>query len=104
MRGEYVPRAQSIRPEPVHREYAGSVRPEGRGVQSQIIREYSVRPGEEGGRREYLPPRPQMMEEYQPAPAPRPVQRRVVEEEGYGTWRRGEDVYTDDTLRDVVYK
>ncbi|KFY41802.1 hypothetical protein V495_04783 [Pseudogymnoascus sp. VKM F-4514 (FW-929)] len=81
MRGEYVPRAQSIRPEPVlHREYAGSVRPEGRGVQSQIIREYSVRPGEEGGRREYLPPRPQMMEEYQPAPA-RPAQRRVVEEE-----------------------
>jgi hypothetical protein len=86
----------------LHREYAGSVRPEGRGVQSQIIREYSVRPGEEGGRREYLPPRPQMMEEYQPAP-PRQVQRRVLEEEGYGTWRGGE-VYADDTLRDVVYK
>ncbi|KFY36645.1 hypothetical protein V494_05009 [Pseudogymnoascus sp. VKM F-4513 (FW-928)] len=111
-RAEYIPRAQSIRPEPVHREYAASVRPEGRReVPSQIIREYSVRPGEgEVVRREYMPP-PPMMEEYAPPPPATggarqmPMQRRVVEEQEYIPWRgvQQQDVYGDDG-REVIYK
>ncbi|OBT60858.1 hypothetical protein VE03_09704 [Pseudogymnoascus sp. 23342-1-I1] len=103
MRGEYLPRAQSIRPEPIHREYAASVRPEGRReVPSQIIREYSVRPGEsEVVRREYMPPPP--MDEYQPAA--RPMARRVVEDQEYIPWRPvQQDMYGDDTQREVIYK
>jgi hypothetical protein len=108
MRGEYLPRAQSIRPEPIHREYAASVRPEGRReVPSQIIREYSVRPGEaEVVRREYMPTR--TMDEYPPQPQPmgRPMARRVVEEQEYIPWRPGQqEVYGgEDTQREVIYK
>ncbi|KFZ07777.1 hypothetical protein V502_09765 [Pseudogymnoascus sp. VKM F-4520 (FW-2644)] len=101
VRGEYLPRAQSIRPEPVHRSYAASVRPEGRReVPSQIIREYSVRPGEpEIVRREYMPP---PMDDYPPA---RPMARRVVEDPEYIPWRPvQQDVYGDDTQREVIYK
>lgn len=108
MRGEYLPRAQSIRPEPIHREYAASVRPEGRReVPSQIIREYSVRPGEaEVVRREYMPTR--TMDEYPPQPQPmgRPMARRVVEEQEYIPWRPGQqEVYGgEDAQREVIYK
>ncbi|ELR04475.1 hypothetical protein VC83_01991 [Pseudogymnoascus destructans] len=107
MHGEYIPRAQSIRPQPRQREYAGSVRPEGRRgeVQSQIIREYSVRPGEqEVVRREHMPPR--TMDEYQQPPPGRPMARRVVEEQEYIPWRPGQqEVYGgEDTQREVIYK
>lgn len=116
MRGEYIPRAQSIRPEPIHREYAGSVRPEGRRgggeVQSQILREYSVRPGEqEVVRREYLPARTMDEYQHQQQPMGRPMGRRVVEEQEYIPWRPQErEVYGggggggEDTQRDVIYK
>ena len=106
MRGEYIPRAQSIRPEPIHREYAASVRPEGRReIPSQIIREYSVRPGEqEVIRREYMPP--PTMEEYPPVPAnARPMARRAVEEQEYVPWRPvQQEMYADNTQREVIYK
>ncbi|OBT76442.1 hypothetical protein VF21_03957 [Pseudogymnoascus sp. 05NY08] len=108
MRGDYLPRARSIRPEPIHREYAASVRPEGRRggeVPSQIIREYSVKPGEqEVVRREYMPMR--SMDEYQQQPMGRPMARRVVEEQEYIPWRSGQEVYGggEDTQREVIYK
>ncbi|RFU35617.1 hypothetical protein B7463_g688, partial [Scytalidium lignicola] len=59
MAREYVPRLQSVRPEPPLREYAASVRPEARReMVTQSQREYSVRPIETVPRREHLAPVP----------------------------------------------
>lgn len=98
---EYIQRAQSIRPEPVRRDYAASVRPDGRReVPSQIIREYSVRPGESDVvRREYMPP---PMDGYQPT---RPMARRIAEETEYIPRREmHQDMYDDDIRQEVIYR
>jgi hypothetical protein len=95
---EYAPRLQSVRPEAPAREYAGSVRPEGRReIAPQAQREYSVRPVESVPRREYLA-EPEGERYYEEMPR-RPAEVAFIERP-----RARESsvmVYADDVRREV---
>lgn len=95
---EYVPRVQSVRPEPPAREYAASVRPEARAeITAQAQREYSIRPLEAVPRREH-PAAAASGERYYDGPRPRPGEVTYVERPA--PVESADVVYMDDGRRE----
>ncbi|KAH8804779.1 hypothetical protein F5884DRAFT_680546 [Xylogone sp. PMI_703] len=94
---QYVPRLQSVRPEPPSREYATSIHPEARReMATQPQREYSVRPIEPIPRREHLLPVP-AGERYYEDSRPRPNEVAYMERP---PMESADVIYMDDSRRD----
>ncbi len=100
---EYVARVQSVHPEQLPQEYAGSARHEPRReLAAESHREFSIRPSDtEIIRREYIPPANSAY-----APTTRVVSRRVIEEADYMERPRDgtREAYVDDGRRDATYR